>query len=500
MLISFQKKVLSHIPVIYIFLVAIGLRFVNLGYSDYQGDEIKALFRPLAGASLLSFLLDQRKGPLQFLITYLMSFVTTYSNEFLMRLPFALAGVFSVLFLYKLVAEHFGKKIALYAAFLLATNGLFVAFSRIVQYQSYVILFSILTLYFFTLAVKTEKWRVWGIYAGFLSWAIAVLFHYDGVFIAPLIVYLSYKWFKLSNNVPIRSKLVHYITAALTAGALVGSFYIPFFLSVSEKTIAYWTDRISGGSDKLSSSIITFKAYNPKLIFYIYCSLSVLSVIRIKTFWPFLLWFLFPWVILEVFTNVPGTHIYTYLMPATVIAAFGVEVVDSFMIKVLGHKLGGTLSILGLLAAALFASYLPYKVFVEHRTEYPWEAEKFLVWELQKPNVIFHLSLFGFPYYRHWEEIGRYMTTTQNNGYYSTNERDAITRYYVPFKKDTDLAGHFVYIHNPQSFTNTIEKDKVNYWLTKHKPDKVFYNGARTVADVYYMPAGSHEAIVASGY
>ena len=80
MFISFQKKVLPHLPVIYIFLVTIGLRFVNLGYSDYQGDEIKALFRSLAGASLLSFLLDQRKGPLQFLVTYLMSFVTSYSN------------------------------------------------------------------------------------------------------------------------------------------------------------------------------------------------------------------------------------------------------------------------------------------------------------------------------------------------------------------------------------------------------------------------------------
>ena len=53
--------------------VTIWLRLVNLGYSDYQGDEIKALFLPTVGQGLMKFIFAQRKGPIQFFITYLIN-------------------------------------------------------------------------------------------------------------------------------------------------------------------------------------------------------------------------------------------------------------------------------------------------------------------------------------------------------------------------------------------------------------------------------------------
>ena len=141
--------------------VAFLLRFINLGYSDYQGDEIKAFFLPISGQNAFEFLLDQRKGPVQFLITaFLKIFNPSYDNQLLMRLPFALAGTLAVYFFYKLINIHFGKKIAFYSSFFIATNGFFIAFSRIVQYQSFVIFFAILALYCFTLAITKEKYII----------------------------------------------------------------------------------------------------------------------------------------------------------------------------------------------------------------------------------------------------------------------------------------------------------------------------------------------------
>lgn len=94
-----MPKFKTIIPLIYLIFVTLWLRLSNLGYSNYQGDEIKALYLPQLGENLLDFLLRQRKGPIQFLVTYGMRiFNPSYDNELLMRLPFALAGILAIYF------------------------------------------------------------------------------------------------------------------------------------------------------------------------------------------------------------------------------------------------------------------------------------------------------------------------------------------------------------------------------------------------------------------
>jgi hypothetical protein len=95
---------------------------------------------------MADFLLEQRKGPVQYLLTYAIQLAhPSLSNQLLTRLPFALAGILGVYFLYRLGALLNGRKIGLIAGFFLSLNGLFIGLSRIVQYQAIVILFSILT-------------------------------------------------------------------------------------------------------------------------------------------------------------------------------------------------------------------------------------------------------------------------------------------------------------------------------------------------------------------
>jgi hypothetical protein len=76
----------------------------------------------------------------------------------------------------------------------MATNGILVGLSRIAQYQSFVILGGLLALYFFRKAANHPRFEVSGIYFGFMSWAVAILAHYDALLIAPMVVYLLWEW------------------------------------------------------------------------------------------------------------------------------------------------------------------------------------------------------------------------------------------------------------------------------------------------------------------
>lgn len=508
---------------IIILFISIVLRLTNLGYADYQGDEIKALFLPTEEQTTKDFLLDQRKGPMQFLITYALKLVNpTYDNEFLVRLPFALAGIFSVYFFYKLIKRLFGEEVAFFSSFFLATNGFFIAFSRIVQYQSFVVLFAVLALYFLDLRK---------IYLGLIFWSLSILSHYDGIFIFPFAFYLIFKYLKEKG---ILDKKIHFkkakdfIVAGLFSLSLILLFYIPFVLTLSDSTMDYWSGRITGDvSSKLSSSKYLFTVYQPIYAIHIYIGLFVLGLLfmgillsknRLPKAFKFLenillnkidvisalfkelffvlLWFLISFVFMEGIVYIPGTHIYTYLIPCFVFLGFGVFVIKQFVYKIFKERFGYYIFSCGVFLIFTFLLLQSYAIFVEHNTEYPWEQESFLIWTLPKPTPIYHLSMFGFPYFRNWEGIRDFVKQHPEVTAYSTNERKSIARYYVGnLPKDSTLAGFYVYIKNPQSFTNEILNEKPNYWVQLHKPDYVFSRRNRDYTEVYIMTPGILEGI-----
>jgi len=108
--------------------------------------------------------------------------------------------------------------------------------------------------------------------------------------------------------------------------------------------------------------------------------------------------------------------------------------------------------------------------------------------------------MFGFPYYRNWDEIGNIVMNSKNNGYYSTNERESISRYHIGLTKDSNQAGHYIYIRNPQSFTKKITNPKVSYWMSKYPPIATFFKSGEPVTEIYFMPQGNLEEIQALGY
>ncbi|MFH1085920.1 MAG: glycosyltransferase family 39 protein [Chloroflexota bacterium] len=135
------------LPLALIVLLAAVLRGVHLGYAEFQGDEVAVLHRAAAaivGADDALFL--HKKGPGEILLAMLPYAASRRTGEFSARLPYAALSVMAVLGVYALGRRALDERAGLWAALLLALNGFFVAFGRIVQYQTLVLVFSVLCL------------------------------------------------------------------------------------------------------------------------------------------------------------------------------------------------------------------------------------------------------------------------------------------------------------------------------------------------------------------
>jgi hypothetical protein len=188
---------------------------------------------------------------------------------------------------------------------------------------------------------------------------------------------------------------------------------------------------------------------------------------------------------MEVITKFPGTHIWTYLLPLCIFIGFGLERLYH-LLRFKPVKIG---YVLILAMVSVFLSYQSFIIFVDHDKEYPWERKPFLLWELKKPNTGYQLSLFGFPYFRGWNDIAEFLTTDGRSNFYWDNEKASLSRYYIPLERNNQKAGYFLRINRPQTFTSEIINKRGASWMLKNTPIKVFYNGTgRQVASVYLVP------------
>ncbi len=528
------KKKINYIKnidyaLVFVLIVSAVLRIVNLGYSDYQGDEIRAQYIPVQGEGFLNFLLRQRKGPFQFIISYLVSFVDPqYKNYFVDRLPYALAAIISVYFFYKFAKLIFNKRVALFAGLFLATNGFFVALSRILQYQGFVFLFCALTLYLFALLYKNPT-KIKYLYWGMFVWGLSMLTHYDGLFIAPFLLYLLYLWWNELKNVSPKKKITHIIGSGVLPALLILIFYGALVLSLSLETKQYWAGRLTGTtSAKSAGTSYLFRVYQPYLALQVYLGLSALSAILAfftgfnwlkkyfkkniswkladyftvsqdyLSYMALFLWFIFPLFFMEKLVAIPGTHIYTYILPLAFIIAVAIDWIYEKTLKI---KLSNLIFNSLLIIFFSFVFYQSYMIFVDNTKEYPWENENFLFWEFRTPDINkYHLSLFGFPYYRNWQAISDYVNKYPEVRAYTSNENNAISNYYLKLEKSTDKAGFYVYIRYPQTFKNQTNNEKYLYWSSKHEPVFTISRKGNGLVNVYLMPVGTHDQLVQMGY
>ncbi len=507
-------------------LIATSARFINLGYSDFQGDEVSAQNYLFGEERLIPFLLSRTIGPMQYIISYManaVAVVTDTNEEFFVRLPFAVAGILSIFVQYKLCRKFFFEETALISTTLISISGLYIAFSRIVQYQSFVILFSLITVYAF-LSYLQDHNRKKLIYIGLFA-GIGLLFHYDSLsFVLPIYIVM----FLQDSTIKKKVTDLSYLTTPFVA--LVSVFYLPFFLQPNfRSTLLYLANeriRSEFNYDSLYYSVKLMSIYHPKeylMVFLAFTALLMFHLLRNSTtiiqksvlvlgvfaivarfcnvfantaliyisvifgfvylallFWKrsdrkestseffVTIWFLFTFITYGLLFQKPLTHIYNFLTPVLIL--FGI---------VYANSMQSTKRIFAIITAlvGLISISFNHQAFINTTPEYPWNEKKYLTGtmdtSLAKNQGV--LGVFGFPYNRNWEEIGSKLHELAISKYKS-NEKYRLSKYYVQGIAWDDFEFEaFVWVDKPQSFdrqprpTQDVLAEGENYVIYRYK-------------------------------
>lgn len=289
-----SQQLLAQLPLIFILVMAGYPRLLNLGIPEFQADEIRPIYLAagmLHGHEQVVWL--HRKGPTEILLPAGPMLVLSQTNELLSRLPFAVAGITIVFGSFVLCSIFFpgrlGLLIALLVSGVLALDGYLIAFSRIVQYQSLVILMGITAI--------GSAWRFYSaspsiryLLAAALFAAMSMFAHYDGIFILPIVagIALAGCW---RQRWPLRVWLQYLWPPVVLGFAVLLSFYGPFFFSERfERTTSYLGRRLSeqpafvestGGPpfNNLLTYAGSFSFYNTSYQLYWYASVLLFALV-----------------------------------------------------------------------------------------------------------------------------------------------------------------------------------------------------------------------------
>ncbi|NTW03705.1 MAG: hypothetical protein HGA19_20930 [Oscillochloris sp.] len=229
-----QKIQSSRRWLIPILLIAAGLRLTFLGGAEFQGDEayVMMLARGIRYGQP-DILFVHMKGPVEALIPAGPLVLTGVTTEWLARLPFALAGLTLLLGVWLLAERLIDGKVAartgLVAISALTVDGFLIAFSRIIQYQSIILLLSLAAVWLcWRFYEGVEHYRRYLLGAAFCI-AVAVLAHYDGALAAPALAWLVIAGGRRRGWMA--RQWLRELAGPIALGLLLTlSFYLPFVL------------------------------------------------------------------------------------------------------------------------------------------------------------------------------------------------------------------------------------------------------------------------------
>lgn len=492
------NKVKKALPLVFLILLAFPLRFHDLGYSDYIGDERKAIIELAPDQTLWDFFLTRRKGPMQFLVSEIPHQITgDFRNEHAQRIPFAVISVLAVAMFYLMVKKLSQDETAAFiATALYLVNGFIVGFGRIAQYQNLNLLFSFLAVYFYSDLLFKNRKLIRSTLFGTLFFSLSLLSHWDVIFIIPVVAYIFIR-FLINKSFEGGYKARILIYNLILGCLLLLPFLYPYLMGFTGNSgnQEYFGRRVSVGSHDPYMYLELIRLYNPFLTFELVSMLAVLGLLRFKKSLPYILWFVFGFLIFQLFVRKPGTHIYNFVLPALMLSGLSLSWIINFIPRSLKY-----IVILVFLAVYSFLYYQAYYIFIDHSKEYPWEQktyfEKFernnlllksLIPDLTTPvyTIEQKLPLFGFPHYRHWNEINDYINDQNaelgEDFGYITNEDKTISEWYIDAKYRADNGFYIIGVREPVNFV----KD-TNFPQYSGKTEiKRFYNGDQWVVKIY---------------
>lgn len=444
------KKNLDKIFLGFVLFISVIPRFLDLGYSNFYGDETKVLYIDKT-VSAMDFFMNQRKAPLQFIVAWITEKLTGSFAEVYMRLPFAIAGILAVVVFYLLVQEFTGKKTAFFSTILFSFNGFSLAFARTVQYQSFLVLFGLFAIYAYLIFKKKAK--LYWLWISAVSFALAFYCHYDAVFFLAPVLFLSSIDLK-HKDISLKNYLVSFV---LPLVLLVSAFYIPYtFGGFFEKNaLGYLTRRLAGSEESLEhSSLYTFRIYNPldiALLFIVLLAvLGGIYLIKQKKDLFLIIWFLLPFSVFEFLFKHPGTHILNYFIPLYIIAGYGFI----YLLDLVKYKLiKNIVAMLVILYLAVFVGVQIYIFTPIFNANYPWDGIS--VYKFSSPNSAkYQTFLYGFPYNRGWADIRAKMFNFGDVDTFYTNDNAVVAKYYLKEFAISPPGGEFLpkyYIEVPFS-------------------------------------------------
>lgn len=461
-------------------------RFSSLGYSNFYGDETKTFYWDKT-VPAKEFLLNQRKGPIQFVVVWTMEKLTSFLglistetfqpsrtfSEFWIRLPFAVAGFLSVFALYFFIRKVYNWKVAAITAFLYSITGFYVAFSRTIQYQSFLLLFGFLANLFFLWALdppKKHESSLFYLLSGvFMS--LAFLSHWDAIFFS---IPLAYFWVTLHEKTNFK-KLLWFL---LPFFVLTGLFYIPYFTQglFTKHTIGYIGRRVVDGEYVSNYSPYTFFVYTPFYWFFLPLVFAFAAFLPSKDSAKnnaFAIWFIAALITFQLIFSNPGTHIHLYLIPALILSGSG------FMYVYNLFSSEGAKRFLSYPLIAFFLAGFIYNLFVyvpQLHLGYPWRGFNSRILRLPEINKDRHLFLYGFPYNRKWNDVQDYLYSKQGVRNIYTNDNATVAEHYLRRYDVIAPGSNFL----PQYFV--LVRDSHEFWtpnaefLNYYSMDKIFYD------------------------
>ncbi len=481
------------ICLVILLLLAGFFRFTHLGYSEFQGDEGRALLRAaeiLQGNDEVLFL--HKKGPVEILVPAALYASLRRITEAAARFPFTMANLAGVVALFALGRRLFNVHVGLLAMALVTIDGFCIGFSRIVQYQSIVLLMTLLTLFCTYRWYQTEGQRSSYLLAAAAFAGIALLAHYEGFFILPGAFYIV--WYVAKRRGWPLDQVARRVGLPILVGcSIVGIFYIPFTLHPNfSETLEYLTDRRVGVSDGLPYNNITdffwrtsyynasyypllmgalllttiqsllLRTHKKRLIRIGICILSLgawLLITLFPSWWQFgsvnlsvivflitgilllraplsieertlLIWFGSAALLYFFLMVKVHTHYYVALIPWILLVAGSL----SKGWRWIGRRWKSIIWVTALLGIGfwILCGYYVYIVFVRHSVEYHQNypaAKPAIYWTPFDERP--QGGYFGFPYRTAWKAVGGMYDAGILQGTYDSNQKERITNWYT---------------------------------------------------------------------
>ncbi|OGC50350.1 hypothetical protein A2716_04040 [candidate division WWE3 bacterium RIFCSPHIGHO2_01_FULL_40_23] len=490
------------------FLTAIFFRFVKLGYSEFVSDEVDVLGFLFTKKSFFDFLVEQKKGPGQFVVTYLVNFFVNNLNniELIHRFPYAVIGIVFVIVAFLLARRVYGEKSALISLIFISLSGLLIAMSRYLQFPPFVLALGCLSILLTCNQLSENKSSVKiPILNGLVSGA-ALLFHYDALaFIIPTTVSLL-----IARK--LKSLFVYISTVFITSML----FYIRFFLHPAfSKTLNFLLfERVfSDTKNSLSISLSIFSLYHSKEFLVImvmgsllwintfskkldvkrtvlfalalaltvaraYVNKSYVYNLSVFTWALFIILYLYDlyklkglksenlmeiWLLTSFFTyfvfiKFPLTHIYNFLIPLFIIIS--TEFYKFF--REFPLPAASVLSVL-IISSASFN----YFAFIDTDREYPWKKKTYVFGKMYEGVARKEMTrgVFGLTYKRGWKEIRAEVDKLKlinDIKTYDTNEKPSISDFYLKYgSNDISYNTHkpdlYIKINSPYSVYDAVD-------------------------------------------